>query len=131
MRAAILTTSLLPYLWYAWKDNAFHFHGRKVSLTEHLLHAAIGVSLAIMFGHAVAGNHGVVLGALVLFGIGGAIDEYIFHRDLPAVESDLHAKEHLALLIFVVISLATDWLQKNNWDVTAALSHLRAVRGAP
>ena len=107
----------------------FHFRGRKVSLTEHLLHAAIGLVLAIMFTHALMAHHLIVLCALVIFVVAGGIDEYIFHRDIPGEESDLHAKEHLALVIFIVVSLATDWLQKNNWSLPEALEHLRSATG--
>ena len=132
MRAAILVLFFVPFLYYAAKDNMFHFRGRKVSRTEHLLHAAIGLVLVIMFSHALMAHHLVVLGALVIFAVAGAIDEYIFHRDIPAEESDLHAKEHLALLIFIVVSLATDWLEKNNWHVAQALAQLhRASGGTP
>jgi hypothetical protein len=129
MRAVILVFSFLPFLYYGAKDTAFHFHGRKVSLTEHLLHAAIGLVLAIMFTHALMAHHFVVVGALVIFAGAGAVDEYIFHRDIPAEESDLHAKEHLALLIFIVVSLATDWLEKSHWSWTEALERLRGAAG--
>jgi hypothetical protein len=129
MRAVILVFSFLPFVYYGAKDTAFHFRGRKVSLTEHLLHAAIGVVLAIMFTHALMAHHLVVVGALVIFAVAGAIDEYIFHRDIPAEESDLHAKEHLALLIFIVVSLATDWLEKSHWSWAEALDRLRNVAG--
>jgi hypothetical protein len=125
MRAVILIVSFLPFLYYAVKDNAFHFRGRKVSLTEHLLHAAIGLVLLILLSHALMGRHLVVLCALVLFAVAGAVDEYIFHRGIPAEESDLHAKEHLALLIFIVMSLATDWLQKNDWSVKEIFNRLQ------
>ena len=130
MRMAILALSFLPFVYYAAKDTVFHFRGRKVSLTEHLLHAVIGLTLAIAFAHALMAHHLIVLGALVLFAVSGGVDEYVFHRDIPAAESDLHAKEHLALLIFVVVSLATDWLEKNNWNVAQALQQLRATSGA-
>jgi hypothetical protein len=129
MRVAILSISFLPFLYYGAKDTMFHLRGRKVSRTEHLLHAAIGVLLAIMFTHALLAHHYVVVGALVIFAIAGGVDEYIFHRDIPAEESDLHAKEHLALLIFIVVSLATDWLEKSNWSLPTALEHLRTVAG--
>ena len=125
MRAAILSLSFLPFVYYAVKDNAFHFRGRKVSLTEHLLHAAIGLVLLILFWHALMGHHLIVLCALILFALAGAVDEYIFHRGIPAEESDLHAKEHLALLIFIVLSLATDWLQQNNWSAKEILKRLQ------
>jgi hypothetical protein len=129
MRAAILILSFLPFLYYGGKDTAFHFRGRKVSLTEHLLHAAIGVVLLILFTHALMAHHLVVLCALVIFVIAGGLDEYVFHRGIPAEESDLHAKEHLALLIFIVVSLTTDWLQQNNWSVTEIFKHLQAAGG--
>ena len=129
VRAAILVLSFLPFVYYGGKDTAFHFRGRKVSLTEHILHAAIGVVLLILFTHALMAHHLVVLGALVLFVVAGGIDEYIFHRNIPAEESDLHAKEHLALLIFIVMSLATDWLQQNNWNFADILKRLHAAGG--
>ena len=124
MRAAILVLAFLPFIHYGAKDTMFHFRGRKVTLTEHILHAAIGLVLAIMFSHALMAHHLIVLGALVLFVVAGSIDEYIFHRDIPAEESDLHAKEHLALLIFIVVSLGTDWLERNNWSLSHALKQL-------
>lgn len=37
-----------------------------------------------------------------LFALAGAADEYGYHRDIPAEEHALHAKEHLALLLFVL-----------------------------
>lgn len=129
MRPLILSLSFLPFVYYGAKDTMFHFRGRKVSLTEHLLHAAIGLVLVIMFTHALMAHHLVVLCALVIFVVAGGIDEYIFHRDIPGEESDLHAKEHLALVIFIVVSLATDWLQKNNWSLPQALDHIRSATG--
>jgi len=132
VRAALLIFSFLPFVYYATKDNLFHFRGRKVSRTEHILHAAIGIALVIMFSHALMAHHLIVLGALLLFVIVGGVDEYIFHRDIPGEESDLHAKEHLALLIFLVVSLATDWLQQNHWSLRQALDQmLAASRGVP
>jgi hypothetical protein len=129
MRAAILVLSFLPFLFYATKDTLFHFRGRKVGISEHVIHAAIGVVLAILFSHALMAHHLVVLAALVLFVIVGGIDEYIYHRGIPGEESDLHAKEHLALLSFIVVSLATDWLQKNDWSIREAIFRLHGGAG--
>ena len=129
MRAAILAFSFLPFLYYGAKDTAFHFRGRKVSVTEHILHAAIGLVLVVLFTHAVRGDHWIVVAALVIFAAAGAMDEYNFHRGIPAEESDLHAKEHLSLLIFIVISLATDWLQQSHWNFSEALERLRGASG--
>ncbi len=130
MRAVILVLTFLPFVYYGAKDTMFHFKGRKVSVTEHILHAGIGLILAIMFAHALMAHHLVVLGALVLFVIAGSIDEYIYHRDIPGEESDLHAKEHLALLVFVVVSLATDWLEKNHWSLKQGLAFFSDILGA-
>ena len=124
MREVILIASFLPFIYYGAKDTMFHFRGRKVSLAEHILHLAIGLVLAMMFTHALMAHHLIMLGALLIFVLAGGVDEYIFHRDIPAEESDLHAKEHLALLIFVVISLATDWLQRNDWIVSRAFQQM-------
>jgi hypothetical protein len=126
MRAVILSLSFLPFVYYGAKDTVFHLRGRKVTMPEHLLHAAIGVMLAIMFSHALMAHHLVVLAALVMFAIAGSVDEYIFHHDIPAEESDLHAKEHLALLVFIVASLATDWLEVNHWSLAQGLKQLTA-----
>lgn len=122
MRAALLTLSLLPYLYYGVKDNAYHFRGRKVTFAEHMLHLAIGIVLIAAIGNAYAGRQAILILGLVIFSVAGSIDEYIYHRDIPAEESDLHAKEHLGLLLFVVMSLATDWLEKNNWQVQKLIS---------
>jgi hypothetical protein len=127
MRTGILILSFVPFLYYGAKDTMFHFRGRKVSATEHLLHLVIGVVLAVMFSHAVMAHHGIVLVSMLLFVIIGGLDEYAFHRGIPAEESDLHAKEHLALLSFIIISLATDWLEKNNWNVSPVIERIRAL----
>ena len=122
MRAILLTLSLLPYVYYGYKDNMYHFHGRKVSRIEHMLHLAIGIILITAIGNAYAGRQGVMIAGLLLFLAAGSLDEYWFHRDIPEVESDLHAKEHLGLMIFVVVSIATDLLEKNHWDFKHLLS---------
>lgn len=129
MRPALLILSFLPFVFFATKDHFFHLRGRSVSRTEHVLHAAIGLALVIVFSHAVMAHHAVVLGGLVIFVIAGAADEYIFHRDIPGEESDLHAKEHLALLAFVVISLATNWLEQNRWSWAEIHARLSAASG--
>ncbi len=116
MRTVILVFSFLPFVYYGAKDTAFHFRGRKVSRTEHILHGAIGLVLAILFAHALMAHHLIVVCALLIFVVAGSLDEYIFHRDIPAEESDLHAKEHFALLIFIAVSLATDWLGQGKWS---------------
>jgi hypothetical protein len=129
MRAGIVLFSFLPFLYYATKDTAFHFRGRRVSLAEHVLHLAVGISLAMVLTNAVLGKSPAMLVGLILFAIAGAIDEYVWHRGIPETESDLHAKEHLALLIFVVVTLAVNWLESYDWQISRALDSLRAHAG--
>jgi|SRR6185369_5064010 len=111
MRTALLILMFLPFLYYAGRDQIFHLRGRKVSLWENLLHLGLGITLATLFTQALAGRHAQMIGALVLFAVAGAADEYIYHRGIPGEESDLHAKEHLALMIFLITTLAVDWAQ--------------------
>jgi hypothetical protein len=110
MRTMILVLAFLPFVYFAVRDQIFHLRGRKVGVSENLLHLALGIALATLFTQALAGHHAGMIGALVLFAIGGGADEYIYHRGIPGDESDLHAKEHLALMIFLIATLAVDWL---------------------
>lgn len=108
MRIAIVVVSFLPFLYYAAKDNHFHFHGRKVSVTEHLLHLVIGLALLIVLSQAVLGNTSIMLAGLVLFLIARSADEWLFHMDLPGDEIDRHAKTHLAFLGFLLLVVSYD-----------------------
>jgi predicted membrane channel-forming protein YqfA (hemolysin III family) len=117
MRLALIIGTFLPFAFYGMKDNAFHFRGRKVTAPEHLIHLAIGITQAAILIQALRGDLLLMFTALVLMLIVGGIDEYIFHRGLPGEESDLHAKQHLALLIFVVMAVATTYLERNHWKL--------------
>jgi hypothetical protein len=128
MRAAIVLIAFLPFLYYALRDARFHFVGRKVTFAEHVIHLAIGFALAIVLIQAVMGNSGIMLVGLLLLVVAGSADEYIWHRGLPEAETDLHAKEHLALLIFVVATLALNWLEAHQWRIPRELLATRTVR---
>ncbi len=111
IRSVILVPLFLLFLYYARKDYLYHRRQRAVSTAERLLHGGIGVMIAGMFLQAILGNSRLMLLGLALFVVLGGVDEYLFHRGIPGDESDIHAKEHLALMIFVVAALVIDWVQ--------------------
>lgn len=96
---------LAPYLYYGGKDAAFHFTGRKVTLPEHAMHLVIGVAIAGAAAATFLGRHEAFVRAFAVFLPAAAADEFIWHHGLPEIESDLHAKAHLALLAFMVVGL--------------------------
>src|SRR5690348_4925169 len=113
IRCVILVPLFLFFLYYARKDFLFHRRQRKVPPAEQLLHGGIGAMIGGMFMQAILGHSQLMLLALALFVVMGGTDEYLFHRGIPGAESDIHAKEHLALLIFVVAALVIDWVQEH------------------
>jgi hypothetical protein len=115
MRTALLILAFLPFLYFAAKDQIFHLRGRRVSLAENLLHLGIGLTLVLVFSHALSGHYAILLVSLVLFAVAGGIDEYVFHRGIPGEESDLHAKEHLALMLFLIVTLVSDGQARFGW----------------
>ena len=119
MRIALISIFLLPYLYYGLLDHRYHFRGRKVSLAEHLLHAFVGITMAAAIWNAYRGRSLQFVAGLLIFLVVGAIDEFIFHRGLPEHESDLHAKQHMALLIFVVVCLAANWMGAHDWRISS------------
>jgi hypothetical protein len=116
IRAAVLTVFLLPYAWFGLSDNFYHAKHRHVPWPERMAHAAIVLALLTVVPQAYLGNRTLVVAGLVLFVIARAVDEYAFHRGLPAVESALHARTHLAFLTYVVSIMAADWAEANGWQ---------------
>jgi hypothetical protein len=111
MRTVCLAIALVPYIYFGLNDNLLHLRTRTVCWRERLLHLAIVAALATVIPQAFFGHHVVMLAGLVLFVAARALDEYVFHRGLSAAESDLHAKTHLAFLMFIVVVLVVDWLE--------------------
>lgn len=108
MRALVLLVSFAPFAWYAFRDHRMHTSARKVPALENLLHLILGIALAGMLATAMSGSVGrflIFLATMVGF---GALDEFAFHREIPAEEHSIHAKEHFLLLVFVSIALAWD-----------------------
>lgn len=109
----ILAAALAPFLYFAGRDFRLHLTARKVPLAENLLHLVLGILLVAALTRAFLFHGREAAFAIALFALTGAADEFVFHRNLPSEEHDVHAKEHYALFIFVA--------------VFGALLHLRAA----
>jgi hypothetical protein len=111
MRAAILTLSLVPYVFFGLRDVFHHSTHRTVTLAERLLHTSIGLTLLVIIPHAYRGINNIVVLGLILFLIIRCLDEFAFHKNLCQAEIELHAKTHFAFLIFVVAIMTADWIR--------------------
>ena len=109
-RAALITVSLVPYVYFGVRDLLHHKQHRKVPLGERLLHLTLGTLLVAVVPHAYQGHWDVVIPGVILFTLTRSIDEFIFHRGLAPAEINLHAKTHLGFLIFVVGVMGAGWL---------------------
>lgn len=101
----ILVVTLAPFLYYAIQDQRLHFSVRRVPLVENLVHLAIGLALVVTIASAFRFDLPMLAGSAALFVSLGAVDEYLFHRHIPERESDVHAKEHFAILTFLVAAV--------------------------
>lgn len=99
----LIAGALAPYLWFAGRDNMAHFKLRMVSPLEHALHLLLLGTLTIACSGVFARDVDRVLLGLLLFVPPALGDELVFHRGIPLEEHDLHAKEHLLLLVFFVV----------------------------
>lgn len=106
MRALVILVSFAPFAWYAFRDHQMHMSGRQVPKVENFLHLVLGIALAGMLATAISGSIGRFLVFLAMMVGFGAVDEFVFHRDIPAEEHMTHAKEHFLLLVFVGLTLA-------------------------
>ncbi len=110
MKTLLLFLSLAPFLYFVIRDNIYHLHLRKVNLAEHLTHLVLGVSLFVTIKAAFIGPDPRTSYAFLLLGVAGSLDEFVFHRHLPAEEIDAHAKEHWTLFLFFIVAfLLRDW----------------------
>ena len=103
--------ALVPFLVFAYRDNVLHFRAREVPKLESVLHVLLGFALFFVIGSAFMGRIGRMLVGLAVFSVVGAIDELGYHRAsaIPAEEHDVHAKQHLALLVFVCVAFGAAW----------------------
>jgi hypothetical protein len=101
----VLTVAILPFLLYAYRDTIYHLRQRKPGLAENLVHLALGTCQLAMIAGAYQSD--VPRMALAASGVAafGIVDEHGFHHGLPASESDIHAKSHLALFVFLAVGI--------------------------
>lgn len=105
MRTSALAALLLPYLYFAFHDGVYHLRDRKVSIAEHLIHLALGAGALGVIAAVFTGRREPLFHSLPVLLGAGALDEFWFHKGLSERETDLHAKAHWALLIFVSLGL--------------------------
>jgi len=109
LRPLALLPPTLTFVWFAFLDQRAHGRARYVGNGEKVLHLLLGISESWLISSAFSGNErGLVFGALAT-ALLGAGDEYGYHRGIPARESDLHAKAHLALFMILAVGLAFSW----------------------
>ncbi len=108
-RIAGLVAAFLPFAWFAWLDTRYHLSTRKPGGPENLVHLGLGVCQLGLLVNAIRADLRFELFALAGIAVLGGLDEFGFHRALPAFESDVHAKSHFALFIFVVVALGLNY----------------------
>jgi Kef-type K+ transport system membrane component KefB len=99
-----MAVALLPFLVFAGRDLRLHLTVRRVSWAEEALHLFFGLVLAYAISRAFLFEGRALALSLLAFALGGAIDEFGFHRGLPPEEHDAHAKEHFALFLFMAVA---------------------------
>jgi hypothetical protein len=103
MRALVLAVPLALFVVFAVRDTRYHLRDRKPGLAENLVHLALGGAQAATILAAFRGDLALLSVGAALIVVLGLGDEFLFHHDLPARESDLHAKAHMALFSFVAL----------------------------
>jgi hypothetical protein len=101
----VLTIAIVPFLIYAYRDTLYHLRQRKPGHAENLVHLALGVCQVAMIAGAYQSD--VPRMALAASGVAafGVVDEHGFHHGLPEAESDIHAKAHLAIFVFLAVGI--------------------------
>ena len=101
---ALVLLALAPYLRLAWRDEVLHRRARRVTRLEQLLHLAVLGALVLGVSAVFRRDVDRALLGAVLFVPPALLDEFVFHRGIPLEEHAVHAKQHLLLLVFVVVS---------------------------
>ena len=106
-----MALALLPFLYFAARDLRLHLTARRVPRTEDALHLFFGLVLSWAISRAFLFEGRELALSLLAFAVGGAIDEFGFHRGIPPEEHDAHAKEHLALFLWAAVAGAAQHLR--------------------
>jgi hypothetical protein len=107
----VVVVLALVFARYAYLDTIYHLRVRKPSTAENLLHLLLGLCELVLIGAALAPHKPLFFGGAAGTAALGAIDEFGFHRGLPADENDYHAKGHLALFaLFAAASVLPEVL---------------------
>ena len=109
LRIGAVVLAFVPFATFAWLDTRYHLSTRKPGGPENLVHLGLGICQLGLLVNAVRSDLKFELFALAGISVLGGIDEFGFHRALPAFESDVHAKSHFALFIFVVVALGLNY----------------------
>ena len=119
IRILVLVVTLSPFAFYAWRDTVAHFRLRKPGWKENVIHLVLAIQQVALVIGAFRGSAPRVVLAGAGVAIAGAIDEWGFHRGLPAEESDIHAKAHFALFGFAMVALVMALF--SSWDSAFAV----------
>jgi hypothetical protein len=105
LRLTVLVLSTLAFVRFAARDMRLHKRGRPITSGEHAIHGLLGLAQLALFVGAFVASSALFVGGTLATAVLGAGDEYAFHRGIPGEESDLHAKAHWALFIFIAAAL--------------------------
>jgi len=105
VRIVLLAPALAAFLWFAGKDLLLHMRARRVPVFENVLHLLLGAAQLVLVRGAFRGDARDLVHGAVATGVLGALDEYVFHRDIPSEESDVHAKAHFAMFSLLAFAL--------------------------
>lgn len=109
MRYLILTLGVLPYVGFAALDVWIHETDRRVPRVEKCLHLGIGLGVGGFLLLAFLGQLAPALAFLTVGLCFMAIDEFGYHGSLHRAERRLHGAAALALLLFLLVWLWTEF----------------------
>jgi hypothetical protein len=92
-----------PYLAVALYDGWLHEKARRVPFAEQCFHAAIAVSLCVLWWALHAERPQAAIAALAAFAVAASVDEFRFHGALSRHERRLHFLGYACFAGFAVV----------------------------